>query len=69
MDEGWTVIFDSVSRQACNDRALVLTSLKIPYEILGDDVRYMLVVPVEVEEKEGPVGDRQGRLRKGFDLP
>ena len=51
MDEGWTVIFDSTSRQACNDRALVLTSLKIPYEILSDDIRYMLAVPVEVEEK------------------
>ncbi len=51
MDEGWTVIFDSTSRQACNDRALVLTSLKIPYDILSDDIRYMLAVPVEVEEK------------------
>ena len=51
MDEGWTVIFDSTSRQACNDRALVLTSLKIPYEILSDNIRYVLAVPVEVEEK------------------
>jgi membrane associated rhomboid family serine protease len=51
MDEGWTVIFDSASRQACNDRALVLTSLKIPYEILSDDNRCVLVVPDEVEEK------------------
>jgi membrane associated rhomboid family serine protease len=51
MDDGWTTIFDSTNRQACNDRALVLTSLKIPYEILSDDRRYMLVVPVEVEEK------------------
>ena len=51
MDEGWTVIFDSASRRACNDRALVLTSLKIPYEILSDDIRYQLAVPVEVEEK------------------
>ena len=51
MDEGWTVIFDSPSRQACNDRALVLTSLKIPYEVLSDDIRYVLAVPIEVEEK------------------
>ena len=51
MDDGWTIIFDSTNRQACNDRALVLTSLKIPYEILSDDRRYMLVVPAEVEEK------------------
>lgn len=51
MDEGWTVVFDSKSRQACNDRALVLTSLKIPYEILRDDPQYALVVPAEVAEK------------------
>lgn len=80
MDEGWTVIFDSVSRQACNDRALVLTSLKIPYEILSDDVRYMLVVPVEVEEKakyeiwqydkeNQPVPKRKPRLVPQFQNP
>ncbi len=51
MDNSWTVVFDSSNRRACNDRALVLTSLKIPYEILSDDSRYMLVVPAEVAEK------------------
>ncbi len=51
MDEGWTVVFDSDNRQACNDRALVLTSLKIPYEILSDNYQYRLVVPTEVAEK------------------
>ena len=51
MDESWTVVFDSGNRHACNDRALVLTSLKIPYEILSDDSRYTLVVPAEVAEK------------------
>lgn len=51
MDDGWTIVFDSTNRQACNDRALVLTSLKIPYEILGDDGRYVLMVPAEVAEK------------------
>ncbi len=51
MDEGWTIVFEGRNRQACNDRALVLTSLKIPYEILSDDLRYMLAVPVEVAEK------------------
>jgi rhomboid protease GluP len=51
MDEGWTIVFDSTNRQACNDRALVLTSLKIPHEILGDDIRYLLAVPAEAAEK------------------
>ncbi len=51
MDVGWTVVFDSDNRQACNDRALVLTSLKIPYEILSDNYQYRLVVPTEVAEK------------------
>jgi membrane associated rhomboid family serine protease len=80
MDEGWTVIFDSASRRACNDRALVLTSLKIPYEILSDDIRYQLVVPVEVEEKakyeiwqydkeNQPVPRRKTRLVPEFQNP
>ncbi len=51
MDEGWTIVYDSDNRQACSDRALVLTSLNIPYEILSDDIRCMLVVPDEVAEK------------------
>ena len=51
MDDSWTVVFDSTNHQACNDRALVLTSLKIPYEILSDDRRYTLVVPAEVAER------------------
>ena len=51
MEEGWTVVFDSSNRQACNDRALVLTSLKIPYEVLSGNSQYRLVVPTEVAEK------------------
>jgi membrane associated rhomboid family serine protease len=51
MDEGWSVVYDSENRRACNDRALVLTSLKIPYEILSDNNRSVLVVPTEVAEK------------------
>lgn len=51
MEEGWTVVFDSSNPQACNDRALVLTSLKIPYEVLSGNSRYRLVVPTEVAEK------------------
>jgi rhomboid protease GluP len=51
MDDDWTIVFESRNRQACSDRALVLTSLNIPYEILSDDLRYMLVVPAGVSEK------------------
>jgi rhomboid protease GluP len=51
MDDDWTVVFRSRSRQACNDRALVLTSLSIPYEVLVADQGYMLVVPAEVSER------------------
>jgi len=51
MDEGWSIVYDSANRQACNDRALVLTSLKIPYKILSDDNRCVLAVPTEVSEK------------------
>ncbi len=51
MDEGWTIVYDSDNRQACSDRALVLTSLKIPFEILSDDRRCMLAVPAEVAER------------------
>jgi membrane associated rhomboid family serine protease len=51
MDDDWTVIFESRSAQTCNDRALVLTSLNIPYEVLRDQRRCMLVVPAEFSEK------------------
>ncbi len=51
MEDGWTVVFDSGDRQACNDRALVLLSLKIPYEILSDGSQYRLVVLAEFSEK------------------
>lgn len=51
MDDDRAVVFESSNRQACSDRALVLTSLNIPYEILSDERRCMLVVPPEVSEK------------------
>ena len=51
MDDGWTIVFEGRNRQACSDRALVLTSLKIPHEILSDNLRYMLAVPADVAEK------------------
>ena len=51
MNDNGTIVFESSDRQACSDRALVLTSLNIPYEILSDELRCMLVVPAEAAEK------------------
>jgi len=51
MDDDWAIVFESSHRQASNDRALVLSSLNIPHEILHDDLGYTLVVPAEVAEK------------------
>ncbi len=41
------VVFESRNRQACSDRALVLESLRIPYEIVDDELSCALVVPAE----------------------
>ena len=51
MDDDWAIVFESRHQQACTDRALVLTSLNIPHEILRVDLHYTLVVPAEVSEK------------------
>lgn len=51
MDDDWTVVFESNSRLACNDRALVLISLNIPNEILTNNMGYTLIVPRDVSEK------------------
>ena len=51
MDDDWTVVFESSNRQACTDRALVLTSLNIPHEILSNNLRCALLVPAELAEK------------------
>ena len=41
------VVFQSTNRRACTDRALVLESLRIPYEIVDDATSSALVVPAE----------------------
>ncbi len=41
------VVFESRNRQACSERALVLESLRIPYEIVDDELSCALVVPAE----------------------
>lgn len=53
MDNDWVSVFDSSNRQACNDRALVLTSLDIPHEILVGERRYTIVVPPGLSQKAG----------------
>lgn len=45
------VVFDSVDPRAASDRALVLTSLEIPCELLRVDARSVLVVPAEFAER------------------
>ena len=49
--EGWSVAFEHPAVAACSDRALVLTSLDIPHEILHVDGLCRLVVPNEYLER------------------
>jgi len=41
------VVFESRNRRACSDRALVLASLQIPYEMVEDIAGCALIVPAE----------------------
>jgi len=41
------VVFESVNRQSCSDRALVLSSRQIPHEVVFDGVSCAIVVPAE----------------------
>ncbi len=45
MDQDLRVVFESRNRQSCADRALVLSSLQIPYQLVDDGASYALVVP------------------------
>lgn len=49
--DDWTIAFESDSKHACSDRALVLHSLDIPYQIVGDGNRCLLIVPASAIEK------------------
>lgn len=51
MTGDWTVVFQHRAQNACSDRALVLTSLDIPHEVILDEHRCMLVVPDELAER------------------
>jgi len=47
MYDDMRVVFDSRNRRACADRALVLTSLEIPHQIVDDTGSCVLLVPAE----------------------
>lgn len=45
MNEDLRVVFESRNRQSCADRALVLTSLQIPHQVVDDGASCAVVVP------------------------
>jgi membrane associated rhomboid family serine protease len=45
--DDWRVVFESRNRAACSDRALVLTAVQIPHELVHDQGGCALVVPAE----------------------
>jgi len=47
MNDDWRVVFESLNRAACSDRALVLAAVKIPHELIHDQSGCALVVPAE----------------------
>jgi hypothetical protein len=51
MDIDWSIAYDSSSQRACNDRALVLHSLNIPYQLANSESRVVLLVPNAFLEK------------------
>lgn len=51
MDDDIAVAFEHASHAVCSDRALVLTSLDIPHQILRGDGVFQLVVPGEFAER------------------
>ena len=51
MSEEVAVAFEHASHAVCSDRALVLTSLDIPHQMLRTDGMFQLVVPREFAER------------------
>ncbi len=49
--EDLRVVFESRNRRQCSDRALVLESAQIPYQIVDDGLSSALVVPAEYSAK------------------
>ena len=50
-DPNWQPVFASASRKECADRSLVLQAVDIPFELLQDGERALLVVPAELVER------------------
>jgi membrane associated rhomboid family serine protease len=51
MHEDWTVVYESQSYQACSDRALVLHSIDIPYDLVRGTDRAAVAVPAPFAER------------------
>lgn len=47
MNDDLRMVFESPSRAECSDRALVLTAVEIPFQIVADGASCALVVPAE----------------------
>ena len=45
--EDLRVVYESRNRRRCADRALVLSSVRIPYQLIDDGMSCALVVPAE----------------------
>lgn len=45
MSDDWRVVYESQVRQACLDRALVLTAVSIPHSLIEDESGFALLVP------------------------
>ena len=51
MEVDWSAIFESPDARACNDRALVMQSQGIPFQIINEESRSLLLVPSAAAEK------------------
>lgn len=51
MPDEFTVVFESRDQRAVSDRALVLHSLGIPYEVVGTGLAWALLVPGDAMER------------------
>ncbi|NCF72751.1 MAG: rhomboid family intramembrane serine protease [Gammaproteobacteria bacterium] len=51
MNDDLRVVFESRNRQSCADRALVLSSLQIPYQMIDDGGSCALIVPAAFSAK------------------
>lgn len=69
MDDDWSIVYEHSRRQACDERALVLHSLGIPYQLASDEARVMLLVPAAAAEKAKYELWQYEQENKGADQP